>query len=468
MKTSPFRIIVALFLAEMAVTFESSMIFAALPTLIREYGDPITAGWLVTAHLLVAAATYAVCGRLGDIRGRKQLMIVLMAISAVGSVMSAVTDSFAIVLVGRALQGFCSAVLPLTIGVIREELSEERVPVAVGLMTTASGAGVAVGLVLGGWIIDTFDWHSLFWVSAALLTVSILAVASFVPTRPGTPPKEPVDWVEGLLPAPGIMALLLGLSMSKQLGWTDPRILGALAIGLVILAYWATRSLKSREPFIDLRLLGKRDIAIGNLLAVLMAMGTANVVMVFSTYVQSPGWTAVGLGLTATMAGLAKLPSNILSFFAGPLSGWLLQKRGSYFPVLVGGGLAGTGWLMATLMPSSFLQIVLLLCWISFGTTLLNAAIPNIIVGASPPERTSEAIGMMSVVRGMFGAIGAQLIALALASDTVAAPGGGAAFPSEAGYRITMFVIAGMTLAAAASALLLRNRRAPAAPVPAE
>ncbi len=467
MRHSQFWIIVALFLAEMAVTFESSMIFAALPTLIREYGDPLTAGWLVTAHLLVAAATYAVCGRLGDIRGRKQLMIVLMTISVGGSILSAVTDSFALVLVGRALQGFCAAVLPLTIGVIRENLPAEKVPVAVGLMTTASGMGVAVGLVLGGWIIDTFNWHSLFWVSAALLAISIAAVSLFVPKRPGTPPKHPVDWVEGLMPVPGIMVLLLGLSMSKAYGWTDPRILGAIVLGGAILAYWARRSLASREPFIDLRLLAKREIALGNVLAILMALGTANVVMVFSTYVQSPKWTAVGLGLTATAAGLAKLPSNILSFFAGPLSGWLMQWRGSWLPVVLGGGLAGTGWLMATLMPSTLLQIVLLLCWISFGTTLLNAGIPNVIVSASPPERTSEAIGTMSVVRGMFGAIGAQLIALALASDTIAAPGGGASFPSEAGYRISMFVIAGLTLAAAACGMLLRGGRS-IAPQPAE
>ena len=101
----------------------------------------------------------------------------------------------------------------------------------------------------------------------------------------------------------------------------------------------------------------------------------------------------------------------------------------------------------------------MLLCVISFGTTVLNAAIPNLIVASVPEDRTSEAIGTMSVIRGLAAAMGAQVIALLLATDTVLAPDGGAAFPSVAGYRLTMGWIAGLTLAAAAMAVLLRARK---------
>ena len=96
-------VIFAVFLAEMSATFESAMIFGALPKLIHEYGDPVKAGWLVTMHMLVSAATYAVAGRLGDIKGRKLVMLALIAIAACGSLVSAVTTSFAMVLAGRAL-----------------------------------------------------------------------------------------------------------------------------------------------------------------------------------------------------------------------------------------------------------------------------------------------------------------------------------------------------------------------------
>jgi MFS family permease len=460
MRSRANMVIFAVFIAEMAATFESAMIFGALPTLIHEYGDPLKAGWLVTMHALISAATYAVAGRLGDIRGRKQIMLGLIAIAACGSVLSAVTHSFGMVLAGRALQGFGSAVLPLSIGILRENLPEERMPISVGLMTTASGAGVVLGLILGGTIIDNLNWHWLFAASAVLLVIAFAAIKLLVPTRAGTPTKHPIDWIEGLLPAPTIMLLLLGASMSKDLGWLNWKVGSLLAGGALLFAYWAKRSLASPEPFIDLRLLAQRNVAAGNFLAVLLALGTANVVLIFSTYIQSPAWTAVGLGLTATMYGVVKLPSNILSFFAGPISGWLIQRRGSRLPVVLGGMLAGTGWLVAMAMPSTWMQVLFLMCWISFGTTLLNAAIPNIIVAAVPPDRTSEAIGTMSVVRGFFTAIGAQVVGLMLATGTLTSPDGKSHFPSGPGYSVAMAWIAITCFVAAACAMLLRGHKA--------
>ena len=367
-------------------------------------------------------------------------------------------DRISVVLAGRALQGFSIGVLPLSMGIIRETLPPARVPVSIGLMTTAQGTGVAVGLVLGGAIVDNFNWHWLFAFSAFLLVLAWLAVALFVPSRPGTPPSEPVDWVEGLLPAPGIASVLLGITLSKSSGWLDTQVLGLLALGVVILAYWARRSLRSREPFIDLRLLGSRNVALVNVISVLLALGTMQIVFLFSTYTQAPTWTMAGLGLSATVAGLAKLPSNLLSLFAGPLSGFLTQRFGNRVPVVAGALLAAVGWMVALPLPDTIIGVIILLCVISFGTSGLNAAMPNAIISAVPEGRTSEAIGMMSVIRGMFAAIGAQLIAVSLASDMIVSPDGTASFPSAAGFRLTMAWIGGLTFVAAFAGLFLRGR----------
>lgn len=460
MRSSPIAIVSALFLAEVTATFETSMLYAALPTLIRDFGDPIAAGWLVTIHMLVGSAAAIVAGRLGDIKGRSTIMLYLLMISAVGSVISAVSDNFAVVLAGRALQGLSVAVLPLSIGILRESLPQERVPVAVGLMTTAQGMGVAIGLVLGGVIIDNLEWHWLFAISAVLLIASWVAVKLMIPARPGIPPRERIDWVEGVLPVPGIVAVLLGVTWSKEAGWGDPQVLGLVALGIAVLVYWAHRSLRAREPFIDLRLLGTHNVALANGINVLLAFGTMQIVFVFSTYMQAPKWTLAGLGLSATVAGLAKLPSNVLSFFAGPLSGWLTQRFGNRPPIMAGGVLAAIGWFMAIGLPSTLSEVIVLLCVISFGTSVLNAAIPNVIVASVPEHRTSEAIGTMSVIRGLAAGIGVQLIAVLLAADTALPPDGTGAFPSPASYRLTMGWIAALTLAGAAAALFLRSSRA--------
>jgi len=462
-RSSYLKIITALFMAEIAATFESAMLYAALPTLIREFGDPITAGWLVTMHMLIGAAAGVLVGRVGDMKGRKTVMMLMLAIATVGSIISAVTSNFQVVLLGRALQGFSVAVIPLSIGIIREALPKERVPVAVGLMTTGSGVGVAIGLVLGGAIGDNLNWHWLFVVSAILLALSWIAAKFWIPGKPGIPPKAPIDWVEGILPAPGIMSVLYGVSQSKALGWGDPHVWGAIAAGVVIMIYWARRSLRATEPFVDLRLLASRNVALANLLTICLGIGTMQVVLVFSTFTQSPTWTMAGLGLSATVAGLAKLPSNILSFFAGPLSGWLTKTFGDRRTVIVGTLLAAVGWMVGLSLPSTLLAVISILCVISFGTTILNAAIYNVIVGAVPESRTGEAIGTIAVTRGMAAAIGAQVIAVLLATGTLTDPASGAQLPSSQGFRLTMGWIALLTGIGTVIALFLSPHRKVAA-----
>lgn len=449
----------ALFLTLSAATFESAMLFAALPKLIRDFGDPVTAGWLVTIHTLIGAAIVIVVGRLGDIYGRRSVLLILLLIATAGSILSAVTSSFAIVLIGRALQGASVPVLPLAIGILREAMPGERVPVAIGLMGTAQGVGVASGLVLGGAIVDHWNWHWLFAVSAVLLAVSWLAVRLLVPARPGTPPSGPINWLQGLMPVPGIILLLLGISFSKQLGWLDPRIWGAIGLGLAIVALWIRSSLRQSEPFIDLRLLANRNVAVANVISVLLAISTMQMIFLFSNYAQSPVWTGVGLGLTATVAGLINLPSNVVAFLGGPLSGWFTQKRGIGAPIVIGGVIAAAGWLWGLTLPTSLVEVILAVCIVSFGTAMLNSAVPNVIVASVANERTGEAIGSLSVIRGMASSLGVQFIAVLLTTEAVLSPDGAASMPSVTGYRVTMIWIVTLTLLSAASALLLRGRR---------
>ncbi|RYD87056.1 MAG: MFS transporter, partial [Sphingomonadales bacterium] len=136
----------------------------------------------------------------------------------------------------------------------------------------------------------------------------------------------------------------------------------------------------------------------------------------------------------------------------------LMVKMGMRMPVLLAGLLATIGWLLALTFPTSMIFIILLLCVISFGTTMLNAAIPNLVVAAVPENRTSEAIGAMSVFRGMAQAIGSQIVAVMLAVGAVSMTEGGSLMPSPISFRITIAWIAGLTLAAALAAYLLQPR----------
>lgn len=455
----PFGILLALCVAESTVTFETSMIFAALPKLIGTFGDPFMAGQLVAIHPLIAASTAPVVGRLGDLFGRRPMIIALLVLALIGSLISAVSENFTLVLLGRAMQGFSVTVLSLGIGVLRESLDADRLPMSIGFMTTAQGIGGASGLILGGMIVDHYNWHWLFAASAVLVAAALLLCMVWLPRRKIERSAIRIDWIEALLPMPAIGAIMYAIGLAKSHPVLSPEVLGTFAMGLVIFAIWGRRALRARDPFINLRLFTNRDFAVSNAATLLLAAGTMQVVYILSSYIQSPLWTGVGLGMTATAAGLAKLPSHCLTVTAGPLVSWQANRFGHRAAVLTSCLVAVVGWLYAMTLPGGMIEIVILLTITSYGTTMIVTALTNSIVDTVPADRTSEAIGTMLVVRGFGLAIGAQLIAVSLSLYTIAAPDGGALYPTEDSYRLTMGWISAATLVALAIGLLLPRGR---------
>jgi len=458
-RTQTTLLIGALWIAEVTGSFESAMILAALKKLIEDFGDPAMVGWLITGYLIVGAAIAAVVGRLGDLFGRRQTLVVVLAIGAIGSLISALSDNFAILLAGRLLQGVTGAILPLCIGLVHENLGKDRAPMAIGLMISGASIGTAAGLVVGGMIVDHFNWHGIFFASAGLCLVAGLATIGFVPKSVRQLAGPAVDWVSGLAFAPGVALVLVYFSTGKNWGWASGWSLLTLGAGLALIAWWLYRSLTSANPLIAVRSFANRTIAIGGLVTALVAMSTLQIAVFFSLLLQAPTWTIAGLGLTATMAGLAKLPSNISSTFAGPLGGWLAGRGGGRNALVVGGLITTTGWLLVLMDASSFAIIVAELIVISFGATMLFSVAPTIIAQASPPERISEISGMLTVIRQLFLGIGAQMVATLLAVDVVTR--GTETYPSPSAYQLTIMVIIGLCVVAILVAFALPKNLKP-------
>ncbi|MFZ4687967.1 MAG: MFS transporter [Polymorphobacter sp.] len=446
-------LLVALLVAEATAAFETAMIYAAMAKIIKAFGDPVKAGWLVTSYLLIATAATAVVGRIGDIYGRKLVMIGLLAAAVIGSVMSALASDFGLLLAGRSIQGFAGAILPLCFGIVRAHVRPERVPLGAGIMVSGATIGTAAGLVLGGLIVDRIGWHSIFIASAVLAFASLLLVASFVPRDTAAKVREPVDLIGGLLFVPAITGFLLYVSNGKTMGWATLPQLAMLGGSLVLFAGWVRQSLASPHPLIDIRLFSDRTIFVANLITALFALSALQITLVFSVLLQAPVWTGIGLGVSATVAGLVKLPSNVASIGAGPLSGWLTGRLGGRVVLFWGGLVTAAGWFLALFFNQSTVIVGAVLIVISFGTTMAYATAPNLVLATAPLNRSSEATGMLTVVRTAFMAIGAQLIAVVLATDMVVS--GDQTFPSRAATLLTIGMIGAVSLGAALLAFAL-------------
>jgi MFS family permease len=447
--------------AEIVSAFETSMVLAGLGAWLRIHGDPIGIGWIVSSYLLVSAAAAALCGRLGDMYGRKKVLLLVIGVACVGSFISALAENLNWIIAGRAIQGAAGAIIPLCYGLVREHLARSHVPFAVGLIVATAAAASAVGLLGGGILTDAYGPQSMFIASAIVAAVIGVAVAAGLP-RSTTPSRVgPVDWLGGILFAPAVAALLLLFSNGSRWGWTSMLSIAAGSSGVLLLVLWIWHESRQREPLIDVRLLADRRCAIGNLVMFCAAVGVMQMTQLTSLMLQQPTWTLVGLGTSATFVGLLKFPAVVSGAASSVWAGWASGKHGGRFPMLIGCAVMAVASALGAVSHSHVAVIFVVVCVANMGVTAAYTAVPNVLIEAAPANRTSESTGLMAVVRAMAQAIGAQVLAILLASSTVISAEG-KAFPDERAYTsVFWFMAAASALGFILSLLLKRTSPVP-------
>lgn len=434
-------IMLVIMLAELVSTLEASMIYTALPTIAREFGGLGQVGWLLTSFLLIQAGAAAIGGRLGDLYGRRLVLLVTLGLCSLGSLISAVSHDLTWIVVGRAVQGASGAILPLSFGLVRENAPARDVPFWIGVVTGAYAGSGAIGFVLGGALTDFASWRWIFWVTALLPPLVMLTTLVVVPLTKPTLASKRLDWLGAVLFMPPVAGLLLVVSQGSEWGWGSPLSLGVIAGSLIILALWVMHELAHPEPLFDVRLLGAKQIVIANLGFALLGVGALQMPLVLLMLAQQPVWTGVGLGVGATIAGLLKLPSNLTSAVAAPWSGAIARKHGARLAVIIGAVISTIGWATLAIYHETLWFLVIMFVVVGGAIAFVMAATPNLIIEVSPPGRTSEATGLSYVFRAVALAAGAQICATLLASSTVSGADG-AQFPSEAAYVLTFSFIA--------------------------
>lgn len=164
--------------------------------------------WVLTAYLLSASVLTPILGRLGDISGKRKVLLVVLAILAAGTLLAAVAPNLPVLIVARALQGAAGAILPLSIGIVRDLLPREKVGVTVGLLSAIFGIGAGLGIVAAGPIVDHLSWHWLFWLPLVRIVVALIGVTFGVPESKVRTPGR-LDLVGAAILSVSLVSLLL-------------------------------------------------------------------------------------------------------------------------------------------------------------------------------------------------------------------------------------------------------------------
>jgi len=434
----------------LAFALAQTTVIPALTAMQHEFGvstSDIT--WMISGYFLAASIATPVLGRLGDMFGKERFLAISLAAFALGSVVCALSNGLELMILGRVLQGIGGGVFPLSFGIVRDEFPISKIPTGIALLGATAGIGGAIGLPLGGLLVDQASYHWIFWMSAAMGAVATVTTIRYVPESPVRTPGK-VDIVGGVILALGLSAVLIAVSQANQWGWTSDKTLGLVGIGLVILAGFVRYELRHAAPLVNIRTLRRPAVLMTDVATLLVGFGLFGTFILIPQIAELPTGGDVGLGLNATQAGLLMAPGGLMMLLAAPIVGRVSERIGSKLPLAIGGFLASGALFGLALAHDSALLIVLWGAILNTGIGCAFAALPNLIIGAVDPSETGEATGVNTIARNVGAALGGQVAAAIVAGHVVA---GGA--PGNRGFELAFLMSAGVALLAGICGFLI-------------
>ncbi len=419
---------------------------AELPELLNAPREDTT--WVVTITLLVAAVATPISGRLGDMYGKRRVIMYLLAALILGSLVAALSTSILGVIIGRGLQGITTGVIPLGIAIMRDVLPPAKLGTAVAFMSATMGVGGAIGMPFAAFIAENYDWHALFWVSLGLGVVGAAAIWFVVPEDTLLSPGR-LDLLGAFGLAVGLTGLLLYVSRGADWGWGSPWAIGSLTIGVIALLAWGAYQLRTRDPLVDLRVAARPAVLLTNLAAIGMGFALFGSNVSFPQLLEMPTETGVGFGLTMMEAALCIAPSGLIMMVLSPLSGQLERIFGPRPLFTIGTASIVVAYVFVLLWSTEVWHIVVANGIIGVGIAFSFAAMPMIIMRSVPNDETGVSNGLNALFRSVGTSSASAVMGGVLAAMSVDRDGH--AMPTSEAFA-TCFWIA-IAAAAVATAL---------------
>lgn len=432
-------------------------LIAELPKLLDT--SPSNASWVITATLLAAAVATPVAGRLGDMFGKRRMLLVSLLPLIAGSVVCALSSSVVPMIAGRALQGIGMGVVPLGISLMRDVVPAEKLGSSIAIMSASMGVGGALGLPFAAAIAENSSWRVLFWVVAAMSVAIGLLIRFFVPADKETGSAKGFDVLGAIGLGIALICLLLGVSKGADWGWGSGTTLGLLAAAVVILLAWGRWELRISDPLVDLRVTARPQVLMTNLASILVGFAMYAQSLVVPQLLQLPEATGYGLGQSMLAMGLWMAPGGLMMMIMSPFGAKLSAAKGPKVTLAIGALIIALGYGLAVPMIGSgsawSLLAVTLVC--STGVGFAYGAMPALIMGAVPQSETASANSFNTLMRSIGSSLSAAVIGVVMAQMTTDL--GGFALPSESAFRAAMLIGCGVGLAAAVLAVLIPVRK---------
>lgn len=407
-----------------------------------QYGVSLAAAqWTLTIALLAGAVATPVLGRLGTGPRRRTVVLVTLGVVVVGSALTVLPLPFAGLLVGRAAQGAGLGLTALMMATARDHLPSARSASTVALLSVASTAGIGLGYPLAGLLTDLAGVRAAYGLGLVITLAALVAAAVVLPATPDRAPSR-VDLRGAVLLTVALLVLLIVISQTDL--WRHHPVIaaGGLAAAALLLAGWARLEARTPAPLVDVQLLRHPAVAAANLVMLTGGIGMYLLLSLITRYVQTPSSAGYGFDLTTFQAGLVLVPFSVLGFVAGKLVPPLRRRLTARRLLAVSTVLVLAAFVLFALTRTHLAAPVIAMSILGAGVGAFSAAMPAVILAATPQAETASAMGVNQVVRSVGFSIGSALGGLILAGYTTTQVA-----PDRVGYTAAAIVGIATTLA---------------------
>ncbi|WP_280460288.1 MFS transporter [Nocardia carnea] len=419
--------------------------------------EPDDAAWTITATLLSGAVATPIMGRLGDLHGKRRMLILSLAVMVAGALVSAFTSDLFVMIAGRALQGFAMSAIPLGISLMRDVLPDEKLSLAMAMMSSAMGVGSSLGLPIAALVAQHADWHALFYGCAGLGVLCIGLILLAVPESPARA-QGTFDLLGAIGLSSGLVFLLLPISKGSEWGWTSGTTLGLFAAAAVVLTLWGALELSIEAPLVNLRSTSRPAVLFTNLASIAVGASFLVVSLVLPQLLQLPTETGYGLGQSMVTAALLMAPLGLTMVLAAPVYARLSTKHSPKLTLISGIVIIAVGYIGGLGLMSAAWQSLVITAVLGVGIGLAYSSLPALIVDAAPAAQTASANGLNTLMRSLGSSVAGALVGMVLANT--AQPVNDVTAPTMHGFRLSFLIAVSAMAIGLLMALFLPRTRA--------
>lgn len=388
-------------------TLDNLVMTNALPVIRVELGASIEElQWFVNAYTLAFATFMLMAVAIGDRVGRRHVFIAGIAIFTLASVASALSTEPWTLIVARAFQGLgAAAVLPLSLTLLAGSVSDRMRPLAIGIWGGVSGLGVALGPLIGGAVVEGWSWEAIFWLNVPVGIIAIPLALYALPNTLGE--RVRADVVGLLLAGLGVLGVVFGIVRGNDAGWDSTEVVGALILGVLLVAafvYWESRV---AAPLLPLRLFRDRSFTVANVVGLTFGFGIFGSIFILIQFLQ------IVQGHSPLEAGIMTMPWTLAPMVIAPLAGLIAPRVGTRLLIVVGLAFQATGvlWIAAIVTPATeYAQFVAPFLFAGVGMGLVFAPVSTAVLATMAGVDHAKASGTNSTLREIGVALGIAVL----------------------------------------------------------